>query len=278
MAKFINNLILTSLIFSMTANAANTNESLAKIEKTKNEAATFIDNLNTKLPQIVQDINSSKSNLSKVVLQTIRGTYKEITLMELIKAMLPLKKNNLDDRLLPLAGYLAIESIILKEVSQLKRQKTSDKNSKINKKIKDSVKELKEKAAILRATLNNCLIQFLHLPDSLNNVDTKKAKISHDVKEILEELNYKKLPEILGVKSKKLKEEFYESAQKATSCLLTPADQTTLKAFVKGPMFQKMKASTSKTTFSDFSENMLSNLPASAQDIINQAKTTILAS
>lgn len=277
MNKFIKNLFLILLTFSVTANAANTSESLAKVEEIKDKTVTFIDSLNSKLPQIIQDINSSKSNLSKVILQTIKGTYKEISLIELIKAMFPFKKSNLDDRLLPLAGCLAIEAILLKAVSNLKTQKSPDKNSKLNKKIKDSIKEIKEKAVILRSTFNNSLIQYLHIPDSINQIDTKKIKASHDVKEILEELNYKKLPENLGVKSKRLKEEFYESVQKTASCLLTPADQTTLKTFVKGSMFQKMKNATSPTIFTGFSGCMLSNLPASAQDLINQAKTTILA-
>jgi hypothetical protein len=274
MNKFVKNLTLTLLTFFLTANVVNANDT--KVEKIRNETIAFIDNLNTSLPKMIQDINSSKMMLNAKILKTIVGTYKEVRLMELIKAMLPLKRNNLDDRLLPLAGYLAIEALILKSISNLKAQKSSDKNSKLNKKIKGYEKEIKDKAAILRATLNDCLIKFLHLPESLNNLDLKKTKATHDIKEILEALSYKSLPEILEIKGKKLKEEFYENVQKNASCLLTPADQTVLKGFVASDMFKKMKNTTTAGTFTTFSNGMLSSLPATAQDLIKQAREKIL--
>ncbi len=181
MTKLFKNLLHSFLAISISItaiNAANTKTKCTGTTLTKDSdqavremgenTLEFIEKLDKALPKIIKDIKSSKMKINASMLKTLFTTYKGIKLSELV-SLITIKKDNLDDRLTIMGGYLAIEALLITAISNLEHEKTEE-NKKV---VEDYIKKIKNKIKTLRKTLNTTLAKELDIKEKDNPKKTR---------------------------------------------------------------------------------------------------------
>ncbi|MCK4651397.1 hypothetical protein KAT08_04450 [Candidatus Babeliales bacterium] len=264
-------LIPTNIFLKTDTTLSKIEETIDEVEKTGENTINFLKNFETKIPEIICQIQKSNNINSEFVAAFLEHYGDYLTLKEMLKLKHITKKGNLSQHLGQLILYISIESLLITCQSNIEKKRICAplKNStdygkkvkKINiltKKIDEYIKKIQKYINKIRNSLSTSFTsaeEYLKVNEKIKSqkINTKENDLLNTLVEAFE---YKSLLEILDATKKTIIEKFKISLKKAFKYFLNNDGIKSLEELTKDTVFKKIKNCTTKEKFLSFTSRM----------------------
>ncbi len=245
-----------------------------EIDQLGQETLTFLDHLNTILPQMVHELQNT-NNMTIKLLQTFFELYKDVITIFDLRDFQCLQNGTISEKLVRAVAYITIECLLATSISNLetKRQMLPSQHIQShqileatiienNKKIDSYKKEVKTRVEDIKTTVNDTLATYF-------GFDIAENRSTQATAEILNALNYKALLNMLKIQDTNFRIQLEQIIINIISNVLDQNDLSTLETVIKSKTFNKIKTNTTTQTALKFITCLL---PAATNEIIAPIK------